>query len=785
MSEKNKGNDQAGEQPCSCEHHENSRKNQEAFEEIEDSEKCCSYRPPKKKQKEKNTNQPCYCETHAPSDKPHMTECGCGEAHESSKMGDFFEKNKKLLFSLAIIFLISSIYLEFFTDLLLLSQLLALVTVLCSWWEVLDSAIYEIKQRKIKANTLMIVAAIGSFLIQHGQEGATAILLYSLSEELEKMIVERSKRSLADLIKLAPDITAVKHGDMFVQTPTSQVQVGDVFSVKAGERVPLDGKVESGSGLMDKSAITGESELIETKKDDVVFAGTFLENGYLEIKATKAAGDSAISNIVRLVEEAQKNKSETEKFIQRFATYYTPFIFLLSLGVMILAPLFFGLDFNDAIYRGLVLLVISCPCALTLSTPLGMVMGLSKLSKEGILVKGSKHIEALEKVKYFAFDKTGTLTTGKIEVKDFIQVTNKYELSTLLSIAASIELKSEHNIAEAILQYSLRNQASIQNIDRFEIYKGLGVKAELNRKQYIIGSSKFAESQQLFITKDLQTKFKLSNKPYIVFASINPNEILGIFILSDKLRVTAPIVLYELINRGYSTLILSGDNEETVKKIADSIYIQEKHGDLLPEKKLEKIEQYKAQSSGIVMVGDGINDAPSLSAANVGISFGDKATDIAVQTSDISILSNNLMKILVLIDISKLTNKKIKQNIWISIIVKFSFAILTVIGLMNLWLAVGIGDIGVSLFIMANGLLIFKYKNRYRKDEVLEKQHDFIETYCPNCQTVNIISNHHDKPLRPSGENLVCWMSEYDGEVACEYQESLICMKCHQKLILQ
>ncbi len=768
---------------CSCDFDEQSHDHKDLHEDPEDSEKCDCDRPPKKH--EKTTKDYCSCTSHEESHELQMKECGCGEIHESSKMGEYFEKHKKVFFSMAILFLISAIYLEFFTDLMLLSQLLALGTVLCSWWEVLDGAIYEIKERKIKANTLMIAAAIGSFFIQHGQEGATAILLYSLSEELESLIVERSKRSLADLIKLTPDITTVKHEGKFIQISTAEVRVGDVFLVKAGERVPLDGKVEVGSALVDKSALTGESELIETKQDDMVFAGTFLENGFLEIKATKVAGESAISNIVRLVEEAQKNKSETEKFIQRFATYYTPLILILSLSVMILAPLFFGLNLNEAIYRGLVLLVISCPCALTLSTPLGMVMGLSKLSKEGILVKGSKYIEELEKVQYFAFDKTGTLTTGKIEVKDFIPLTDKYETVDLLTIAGSIESKSEHNIAEAIVQFALNQHVSLQQIESFQILKGLGVKAELKGKHYIIGSPKFAESQGISIPKDEQSKYKLDKKPHIVFATLNPNELLGIFILSDKLRITAPYVLYELIERGYSTLILSGDNEETVKKIADSIYIQEKHGDLLPEKKLEKIQQYKNQSSGIVMIGDGINDAPSLSAANVGISFGDKATDIAVQTSDISILSNNLMKILVLMDVAKLTNKKIKQNIWISIIVKFSFAILTLFGLMNLWLAVGIGDIGVSLFIMGNGLLIFKYKNSYRMDDSLEKQHDFIETYCPNCETVNIIPNHHDKPLRPSGENLVCWMSEFDGEVACDYQESLICMKCHQKLILQ
>ena len=711
--------------------------------------------------------------------------CTCEDEHESSRLGEYFEKYKHTFFGLAAFSLIVSIILEFFTDLLLLSQLFAALVVLFSWWEVLDSAFFEIKQLKIRANTLMIAAAIGSFLIQHGQEGATAILLYSLSEELEKVIVARSKRSLEELMKLAPDITTIINEGTTLQKPTREVLAGEIFLVKAGERIPLDGIVENGNALVDKSAITGESELIETKIEDTVFAGTFVENGYLEIKATKTSEDSAISNIVKLVEEAQKNKSETEKFIQKFATYYTPFILILSLSLMIFAPIIFGLDLNQAIYRGLVLLVISCPCALTLSTPLGMVIGLSKLSKEGILVKGSKFIEELEKVKYFAFDKTGTLTTGKIEVRDFIILTRNYSNKDLFSIAGSIEAKSEHNIAQAIFEYSKAQGGQLQNLESFTIQQGLGVEAMINGKRYIIGSSKFVQMQGISIEESIIEQYRLKNKPHIVFTSLDPKEILGIFLLNDKLRVSAPFVLYELINRRYSTLMLSGDNEETVNKMAESIYIQEKIGGLLPEKKLEKIEQYKRESAGIVMIGDGINDAPSLSAANVGISFGDKATDIAIQTSDVSILSNNLMKILVLLDIAKITNHKIKQNIWISIIVKFSFAVLTVLGLMNLWLAVGIGDIGVSLFIMINGLFIFRYKNKYQNDENLEKQHDFIETYCPNCKTISIIPNHHDKPLRPSGQNLVCWMSEFAGEIACDYQESLICMKCHQKLILQ
>jgi Cd2+/Zn2+-exporting ATPase len=543
--------------------------------------------------------------------------------------------------------------------------------------------------------------------------------------------------------------------------------------------------VEAGTAFVDKSAITGESDLIETTKEESVFAGTFVESGYLEIIASKTADNSAISNIVRLVEEAQKNKSNTEKFIQRFATYYTPFILILSISLMVIAPLAFNLNLKDAIYRGLVLLVISCPCALTLSTPLGMVAGLSKLSKEGILVKGSIYLEELGNVKTFAFDKTGTLTVGKIEVKDFIKIASHGTESEFLKIAGSIESKSEHNIAEAIVKYVDAQNIAMAQLDSFQTYKGQGVKATFEGKQYLVGSSHLLDEFGISIPEDTLKKYNLNKRPYVLFASLDRKEPLGVFILSDKLRITAPFVLYELINRGYSTLILSGDKEETVNQVADSIYIQHKHGDLLPENKIEKIEQYKKNSGGIVMVGDGINDAPSLSAANVGISFGDKATDIAVETSDISILSNNLMKILVLLDITNITNRKIKQNIWISIIVKFGFAILTVFGLMNLWMAVGIGDIGVSLFIMANGLLIFRYKNKYRKDDALEKQQDFMETFCPNCETVNKITSHHDKPLRPNGENLVCWMSEFEDNIACDYHESLICMKCHEKLILQ
>jgi len=667
--------------------------------------------------------------------------------------------------------------------LIIVDQILAIVSIFLSSSGVVKEAIEDIKNKKITANILMIIAAIASFFIFHGQEGATALLLYAIAERLEEITADKSRNAIKELLELAPDDALLKSENGYINVPSKEIKIGNIVGIKPGMKVPLDGVIVKGSSYFDESAITGESVPVFKKDGDEIFAASLNSDSFVDIEVIRESSNTVVAQIAESVKIAQQNKSDHERFIEKFAKYYTPIIILSSIFVMII-PLLFNLSFYDWFYRGLVLLVVSCPCALTLSTPLANIASLTKQAREGILVKGNKFIEQIQNIDVFAFDKTGTLTEGNLKLFD-IYTYNSASKSDVVSIAASLEALSEHPIGKTIVKKAKDMNLPIQSVDDFEVIKGKGIKGEINGELFHVGSKSFIEEFNHALPLDDIKEIEESGTIPILLG--NQQNLLGILSIRDVLRVSAPILINGLKSRGYETVLISGDNQRVCNSIGACLDIDYAYGEQLPDQKLEEIQKLKKQHKGVAMVGDGINDAPALALSDLGIAIGASATDITLETADIIIINDDLKKILTYVDIAKKTNKKIKQNIWASILIKVSFAILTVMGLMNLWFAVGIGDMGLSLAIMLNSMTIFRYKFHYREISKEEIENESKLIICEHCDTKDIIPQHHGRDMVQKGDKLVCWKNILSSEEleTCDEELPLHCPYCEEKMELK
>ncbi|MGQ4875926.1 MAG: heavy metal translocating P-type ATPase [Promethearchaeia archaeon] len=698
-----------------------------------------------------------------------------GEKEEDES---FFEEHFWFFIIPSAIILAFSIFLDFFTELNILSQILAFISISLSSYGIISEAIEDIKNKKITANILIVFAAIASFFIFHGQEGATAILLYAIAEYLEEITTDKSKRALAELLELAPNVALVKEGKNFIEKPTEQVKIGQIIGVKPGMKIPLDGKIIKGKAYIDESPITGESIPVFKKEGDEVFAASIVTDNFIEIEATSTVNNTIVAQIAKTIKDALANKSDHEKFIERFAKYYTPIILIVALLIMTLPSLLFNLDFNTWFYRGLVLLVVSCPCALTLSTPLANITALTKMAREGILVKGNKFIEMADNIEVIAFDKTGTLTEGNLKVFEVISFDIPED--KIIAIAASLERLSEHPIAKAIVKKAEKMNLNLYKVEDFEIVKGRGISGTINNEKFYIGNQIYLEKFNYKFPKEILENIGKSGTIPILLG--NETSLLGIITIRDVLRISSPILINGLKNRGIKTVMISGDKQGVCNTIGECLDIDETYGELLPNEKLDEIKELKKKYKGVAMVGDGINDAPSLALADLGIAVGASATDLTLKTADVIIMSDDLNKILTYLYISNKTNRIIKQNIWTSIIVKVSFAVLTLFGLMTLWFAVGVGDMGVSLLVLANGMRIFRYKSddmKISKKEIISNATMII---CDNCRTKNIIPQHHGRDMLIKNNKLVCWRKMINSKhlAPCNEEIPLNCPLCNE-----
>ncbi len=695
----------------------------------------------------------------------------------------FFEEKFWYFIIPSVILIGIAIFIEFTYGEVIFSQIFALTSIIFSSPGVLREAIEDIRRKRITANILMVIAAVASFFILHGQEGATAILLYSIAEKLEDITADKSRNAIKDLLELAPDEALLKTEQGYQTVLSKDVRVGNIVGIKPGMKVPLDGKIINGSSYFNESAITGESIPVYKKEGDEIFAASLNSDSFVDMTVLKESSNTLVAQIVDSVKTAQLNRSKQEKFIEKFAKYYTPVILALSLTVMIV-PQFFFHDFYNWFYRGLVLLVVSCPCALTLSTPLANIASLTKLAREGILVKGNRFIEKVKEIEVFAFDKTGTLTEGKLKIFDVIPY-NGLEKSELLKIAGSLESLSEHPIGKAITNQTKTLDLSFYPVNNFEIVKGKGIMGEIDGKTYQIGSQAYFEELKIDIPKKaLEDVEQLGTIPVLL---ANGTQFLGFITIRDVLRVTAPIIIEGLKKRGFKTVLISGDNQLVCNTIGSCLDIDESLGERLPNQKLDEIKELKKKYNGVAMVGDGINDAPALALSDLGIAIGASATDITVETADVILINDDLKKILTFLDIAKKTNKKIKQNIWTSISIKLTFAFLTVIGLMTLWLAVGIGDMGVSLLVLANGMTIFRYKFLYKQIPIEEIESQATSLICSHCKTKDIIPQHHGRDMVLKDDKLVCWKNILKSKEleTCDEEILLNCPYCKNQLELK
>ena len=560
--------------------------------------------------------------------------------------------------------------------------------------EVYYNAIKNIKDKEIfDENFLMIIATLGAFYIKEYPEAVLVMLLFSIGEYLSDQAVDNSKKAIVDLMDLRSDKINLKNKGI---VEVSESKVGDVFLVAPGEKIALDGIVIKGKSHLDTSSLTGESIPRGVSKNSEVLSGTINLEGLLEIKATKTFETSTASKIIDIIEHSENKKTKTEKFITRFSKIYTPIVVLLALLVVII-PSLLGADFNTWLYRALEMLVISCPCALVISVPLGYFSGIGRCSKEGILVKGSNILDDLLTVDTIIFDKTGTITEGVFEVTKIHSVNNNDD--EILKLAVAAESNSNHPIAKSIKKaYGKKINCKITN---FKEISGSGISCNIDKDKILVGNKKFLEKNKIEIENNKEVGT-------IVYIAKN-NQFLGYIVISDKIKENVKENLNDLKNEGIKNLImLSGDDDVIVKNIANNLKLDKSFGNLLPQDKVDILNSYK-KNTKVAFVGDGINDAPVIKLADVGIAMGGIGSDATIEASDIVLMQDKLEKLVDVIKISKTTKKIVLANIIFAISFKVIMLILAIFGITPIWLAI-FADVGVTLLSVLNSLRIFKTK---------------------------------------------------------------------------
>ncbi|MHA2115526.1 MAG: heavy metal translocating P-type ATPase, partial [Candidatus Thorarchaeota archaeon] len=548
---------------------------------------------------------------------------------------------------------------------------------------------------------LMSAASIGAMIIGAPAEGAAVMFLFFISMLLEERAEDQVKQEIQSLVELEPPTVTIKMKGAEACIPPTEVQVGDMLIVRPGSRIGLDGVVVAGSTSVNQAPITGESLPVTKVIGDQVYAGTINNEGYIEVEVTNESNDTVLSRIVTLVDEAKKKKAPTEKLISRFSKVYTPIMVTLTILLGIFSFIF-GATLTDSIYRGLTLLVISCPCAFVVSIPVSMVSSIAGSARNGVLVKGGVHIEQLAKTDVVAFDKTGTLTEGELSVSD-VCLHNDTTRSEILSAAASLEQKSEHPIARALVSAMETEGISVSETGEFMALPGKGVGGQIGNQHYLVGNRRLLDEEHIPLDTTMEHNCGIGTMVYVA----QEREHLGTIILSDTLRPSAIDAVRELREMGIETIMLTGDSESVASSIASEIGIDRCRAELLPDEKVDTINEFE-KSRSTVMVGDGINDAPALAAASVGIAMGAVASDAALETSDIALMDQDLTKIPSLIRKAKKTMSVVRQNIGLSISLKLLTGVLATLGLVNLWFAILIGDMGLTFAVIANALRLVR-----------------------------------------------------------------------------
>ncbi len=583
-----------------------------------------------------------------------------------------------------------------------INKVLYIIAYLIVGFEIVLEAIENIFKGKIfDENFLMSIATIGAFAIGEFPEAVAVMLFYQVGELFQSYAVDKSRKSIVSLMDIRPDYANVKRNNEISKINPEEVKIGETIIVKPGEKIPLDGKIVNGNSMLDTSALTGESLPREVKENDEVLSGCINQNGLLEIEVTKEFGESTVSKILDLVENASSKKSKSENFITKFAKYYTPAVVIIAVFLAVIPTLVIeGAEFTDWLYRALTFLVVSCPCALVISIPLGFFGGIGGASKKGILVKGSNYLEALSNSEIVVFDKTGTLTKGVFEVQKIEPVGISKE--ELIKYAAYAESYSNHPISVSIKK-AYGEEINTNLISKTEELSGRGVVAIIEDKEVLAGNEKLMQEKNIKYTK-------CNEVGTIVYIAIN-KEFAGYIVISDEIKEDSKKAIDDLKrNNIKQTVMLTGDRKDVGESVAKEIGIDKVYTELLPDGKVEKVEQLlkeKTEKGKLVFVGDGINDAPVLALADIGIAMGGLGADSAIEAADIVIMTDEPSKINTAINISKKTMRIVKQNIVFAIGIKIAVLILSAFGLSTMWEAV-FADVGVSVIAIINSLRALK-----------------------------------------------------------------------------
>lgn len=584
-----------------------------------------------------------------------------------------------------------------------LSIIFFLLSYIIVGYKIIYKAFRNIIRGKVfDENFLMTIATLGAFFINEIPEAVTVMLFYQIGEFFQDYAVNKSRKSISSLMDIRPDYANVVKGKDTVKVNPSEVKIGDIIVVKPGEKIPLDGIVESGDSALNTSALTGESKLRKVDIGDEVLSGSINTSGILKIKVTKEFSESTVSKILELVENASNRKSESENFITKFARYYTPIVVIVAILLSVIPPVIFNQDFNTWIYRVLSFLVVSCPCALVVSIPLGFFSGIGACSKNGILVKGSNYLEAVSKSEIVVFDKTGTITEGEFKVRSIHSVDIRD--NELLKLASYAEYYSNHPISVSIKK-DYGHKINPKKISDVKEIPGRGVIALVDNKKVMVGNNKLLEENNIEYEKcDIIGT--------IIYVAVD-NVYHGYMVISDRIKDDSALALKLLKNLGIKkTVMLTGDKDGVSKSVFERLNINEYYSELLPQDKVNIINELKKKLTDdgkIVFAGDGINDAPVIMSADIGISMGGVGSDAAIEASDIVIMTDELSKIATVINISKSTMKIVKQNIVFAISVKIFVLILISFGILTMWSAV-FADVGVSVLAILNSIRILKIK---------------------------------------------------------------------------
>jgi len=575
------------------------------------------------------------------------------------------------------------------------------IAIIAGGWFIFPKALAATRRFSPDMNLLMTVAVVGAVAIGEWSEGAAVTFLFAVAEVLEAFSVARARRAIQSLMQLSPETAWLKQGDGFQEVPVGQVKVGDLVAVKSGSRMPLDGEVIAGASAVNQAPITGKSMPVEKKAGDTVFAGTINGEGSLEVRVTKLSTDSTLAKIIHLVEEAQSQKAPSQRFVDVFARYYTPAVMLLALLVLLVPPLLFGGTWVVWTYRALVLLVIA--------TPVAIVSGLTALARRGVLIKGGAFLEAIGKLRALAVDKTGTITEGHPRVTKVIPMNGTPE-AELVRIAAAIDIHSTHPLAQAVVNYARQKGIEAPRGENYQGRTGRGAEAELDGHHYFVGNHRFThelavcseavEQKLAEIEADAQSVVVVGHKPH----ADCPGEVLGVLAVGDAVRANAAEAVRSLHDAGIRQVVmLSGDNQRTVDASARQVGIDEARGDLLPEDKVERVRELMARHKHVGMIGDGVNDAPAMAVASVGIAMGAVGTDTAIETADMALMQDDLSQVAEAIRLGRRTVRAIQGNIGFALAVKALFLGLALTGHKSLWLAI-LADTGATLVVVANAL---------------------------------------------------------------------------------